>query len=135
VKHDRRRVRVHQALQSALERAERRALKLEALKKQGGGCLYCFLPLEPDEATAEHRKARKRGGLDTARNIGAACEPCNRAKGHLPERVFLRAIRRPDFQRDPWPLHLAGIEIILRRRTALACKRLAQIVEPAGAAV
>lgn len=128
MKHDRRRVRIHQALASALDRAERRALKLAALEKQGGACLYCFLPLEPKETTAEHRKPKIRGGRDTPRNIAASCEPCNRTKGHLTERVFLRAIRRPDLERDGWPLYLRCVEIRVKRRSAQACQRLRSIV-------
>lgn len=126
-------IRIHGALKAAVERANRRVLKLQALEDQGGECLYCFLPLDPAEATAEHRKARKRGGQDTARNIGASCEDCNRTKGHLSERVFLRAIRRPDLTRDGWDLYVHCISIRLRRRTALACKRLRSIVEARAA--
>lgn len=130
MKHDRRRIRIHRCLTLAVERAERRALKLAALEKQGGACLYCFLPLEPEETTAEHRKPKVRGGQDTPRNIAASCEPCNRTKGRLAERVFLRAIRRPDMQRDPWPLYVRCVEIRLKRRSAQACRALASIVAP-----
>jgi 5-methylcytosine-specific restriction endonuclease McrA len=133
MKHDRQRVRIHQALISALKRAERRALKLEALEKQGGACLYCFLPIEPAETTAEHRKPKVRGGRDTPRNIAASCEPCNRTKGSRTERVFLRAVRRPDLERDGWDLYLRCMEIRLKRRTAQACQRLRSIVEARAA--
>jgi hypothetical protein len=40
----------------------------------------------------------------------------------------MRAIHEPDFQRDPWPLYLACVEIRLKLRTALACRRLGRMV-------
>lgn len=138
MKHDRRRFSPRPAVRMYLEAVqqqhERRALKLQALQEQDGCCLYCFTPLDPTEATTEHRKARKRGGDDTPKNIGASCESCNRAKGSLTERVFLRAIRRPDYKRDPWPLYLACVEIRMKRETEKACRRLRSAIEVRAAA-
>lgn len=63
---------------------------------QGGRCYYCDLQMWDEavpsgtskrrpralQCTAEHLKARRDGGRDTARNIVAACLFCNKARHH-----------------------------------------------------
>lgn len=106
----------------------RRVAKREKLQRQGGRCLYCTEPLSVSKATVEHRKPLSRGGTDTADNIDAACRPCNKAKGRLTKREFLLAIFNPSLLRHPWPLYLACLDIRLRRRTELACRRLRSMI-------
>lgn len=67
----------------------------EALSAQGGRCLYCYEPLTVHSVTAEHRKARAKGGGDRAANIAASCVACNTLKGDMGEKAFLSAIKEP----------------------------------------
>jgi 5-methylcytosine-specific restriction endonuclease McrA len=116
------------ALHPVRERVWARLYKIEAHTRQGGLCVYCKVPLPLAEATAEHRRPRALNGATTAANIDAACWSCNNAKRHRTRSQFMRAIHEPDFQRDPWPLYLACVEIRLKLRTALACRRLGRMV-------
>lgn len=111
-----------------LERAWGRVYKIEAHTRQGGICLYCKTPMPLVAATAEHRRPLSRGGATRQENIDAACRPCNQAKGSLTRSQFNRVIHEPDFSRDAWSLYLAAVEIRLKRRTALACRRLRSII-------
>jgi 5-methylcytosine-specific restriction endonuclease McrA len=106
----------------------RRKVKIAKLREQGWRCLYCTCRLTRKTATAEHRKPIARGGVDAPGNIDAACEPCNTAKGTLTKREFELAIFNPNLRRDTWPLYLACIDIRLKRRTELACRRLLSII-------
>lgn len=81
--------------QSTLDTAFRRAWKSEARAAQKCRCAYCAEPLTPKTATADHVQARAAFGLDQRNNIVAACQPCNRLKGHLPVAEFRRRIERP----------------------------------------
>lgn len=110
------------------ERTFRTVYKTAALKKQQGKCLYCteYLPLKL--ATAEHKKPRSLGGKTTSENIDAACRRCNQLKGSYSKSEFNQAINNPDIKRDTWPLHLAGIEMRIIRRTERACKNIMSII-------
>ncbi len=74
-------------------------LRESALRRQGGTCFYCGLPIwdvEPESfrrrvglskgqvtplrATAEHLIARQDGGRDTPESVVAACIHCNRTR-------------------------------------------------------
>lgn len=99
-----------------------KAYRASALTSQGGCCKYCFEPLARQVATADHRVARKHGGTDKRGNIAAACQPCNRAKGHMSEAAFSSAIKGTDSA--PF-----GILLIRARRriwlaTHASCKRI-----------
>jgi 5-methylcytosine-specific restriction endonuclease McrA len=90
----------------------------DAMKDQGGRCLYCFERLSYKSATAEHRKARSSGGTDAKVNIGATCQPCNSLKGRMGEKGFLKRLKSP--------AHGDGIEWWMawsRRRINLAAVR------------
>lgn len=78
-------------LDAAFARADREA----ALRKQNGRCKYCFGKLTYKNVTRDHVKARATGGLDDRNNIVAACERCNRLKGKMPVKQFLRMITFP----------------------------------------
>ncbi|MES5483606.1 HNH endonuclease [Bradyrhizobium sp. INPA03-11B] len=102
-----------------------KSLKLEALARQSGRCIYCKMPITQDQATADHLHPRSRGGRHTRSNIVAACWPCNCAKADLHEGTFFKWItaKRPPVDQ--------AIEIILiwsaRRiwnRTHRACARI-----------
>lgn len=82
----------------------------DAFLKQGRRCKYCLEPMLLKDATADHRLAKRKGGTTTSKNIAAACEACNSAKGHMTEHAFGIAIRRPG------PHHRWGIWLAWSRR-------------------
>lgn len=56
------------------------------VERQNGLCQYCKLPMDArghHRATADHVKARSRGGADTLENKVAACAWCNNLKGSM----------------------------------------------------
>jgi len=67
----------------------------QAMLDQKCRCLYCFEHLAAATATAEHRKARSKGGSNSRENIGATCEPCNSLKGSMGEKAFIKLIKSP----------------------------------------
>lgn len=72
-----------------------RRFKAEALTEQGGCCRYCFAPLTIRTATADHVKAKSKGGTNARKNIIAACADCNFAKASLNVLSFTRQIKQP----------------------------------------
>lgn len=78
-------------LDAAFARADREA----ALRKQDGRCKYCLCQLTYKNVTRDHVIARATGGSDHRDNIVAACGPCNRAKGTMSIKLFLRMITFP----------------------------------------
>jgi len=78
-------------LDAAFARADREA----ALRKQDGCCKYCLCKLTYKSATRDHVVARAAGGLDHSDNIVASCLPCNRLKGKMPVKQFVRMITFP----------------------------------------
>lgn len=81
--------------QGRLDAAFRRAFREDARLKQDSYCVYCEERLRARTATADHVVARATFGLDHRNNIVAACEPCNKLKGKLPEKEFRRRIEQP----------------------------------------
>lgn len=81
--------------QSRLDAAFARADREAALRKQGGRCAYCLVPLDFKTVTRDHVKPRAAGGLDHRNNIVAACTSCNRHKGHMPYGTFIKLITEP----------------------------------------
>lgn len=77
------------------ERDWRRMYKAEALAVQDRRCAYCYSELTRKDATADHVVARSRGGQTQRINIKAACDRCNRLKGSMGERAFVRLIKNP----------------------------------------
>jgi 5-methylcytosine-specific restriction endonuclease McrA len=69
--------------------------RADALTQQAGVCAYCGIGLRAFEATADHRKPVKNGGLTTRENIAVACQPCNLAKGHMSVQAFKKRLRNP----------------------------------------
>lgn len=105
-----------------------------AWRRQGGRCLYCTRLLALPEVTADHRRARIKGGGDEASNIDATCHGCNQLKGKFSYQGVLRAIHAPSLKRDGWKLHMVGVEIRVMRAAAQAMDRLREAIEPGGAA-
>lgn len=99
-----------------------KAYRANALSAQGGYCKYCLCPLPRSKATADHRVARKHGGGDHQHNIAAACEACNKAKGHMTESAFRSAIRG----NASLPIHLMLVRFSRRMwmRTHAASKHI-----------
>jgi hypothetical protein len=81
--------------QAKLDAAFARADRESALRAQDGQCKYCLCKLTYKTATRDHVKARSVGGLDERNNIVAACLRCNRIKGSLPVKLFIRLITYP----------------------------------------
>lgn len=97
-----------------------------ALEEQAGCCSYCFIPLTENTATADHKFARAKGGMNNQKNIVAACWECNNAKGKLSVGDFYKAIKHP--------AHGASIKIWLtwsRRRIWLATHRASRNIRRA----
>lgn len=99
------------------ERLWRRVHRDDAWRAQGRRCKYCREPLKAEAVTADHKLARRNGGITSAANIIAACQPCNTAKGSLPERAFQKAIRAPTHE------HRMAIWVAsFRRRIWVRCE-------------
>lgn len=102
-----------------LERAFMKIYREEALIKQAGTCKYCHERLTYKNVTAEHVKARSKGGLNRKENIAASCEPCNKLKGQMEESKFIKILKNFPAGQD--------YEFILtwsKRRINLALERL-----------
>ena len=92
--------------QARLDRAFIRVYREEARTKQDNKCRYCRERLTAKTCTADHYQPRKAFGNDGRSNIVAACEPCNKAKGHMPPKIFEERIQRPQHG-DPYPIWIA----------------------------
>ena len=90
-------------------------------------CKWCDSPLPKEKTTADHKMAFKNGGTTCADNIYAACQPCNLAKGHLPEKSFKRAIRHPESEHR-MAIWLAWSRRTIEMRTQVAEKRILALV-------
>lgn len=106
------------------EVAWRRMYRIEAHSKQGGLCCYCKAPIPLSAATAEHLRPQSKGGKTVAKNIAAACSPCNNARRNRTRAEFMRAIHEPDYENDPWPLYLACAGIRISLAASASCRRL-----------
>jgi 5-methylcytosine-specific restriction endonuclease McrA len=109
------------------ESAWTKVYRTEALAEQGNGCAYCFAPLTAKCATADHKKARSKGGTTEKENIKAACAPCNTAKGSNSEAAFKRRIKNPE-PGDSILIWLAWSRRRIWLATRRACKRIAESV-------
>ena len=96
-----------------------RVYREEARVEQHSQCEYCYEPMTYRTATADHVKPRKDSGLDRKENLVAACEPCNKAKGHMSVNQFKKLIKTPPFG------HSTNLMMCwVRRRLNLALNRL-----------
>lgn len=92
-------------LEAAFAKADREA----ALRKQDGRCKYCLCKLTYKNVTRDHVISRAAGGSDHRDNIVAACAPCNRAKGSMSIKLFLRLITSPQ-PGEPMQFRLIGVD-------------------------
>ncbi len=67
----------------------KRAMRFRLCEAQNWRCAYCGCALEPETATIEHAMPLSWGGAHAWENLIAACEPCNRMRGHLVARMML----------------------------------------------
>ncbi|PWJ88414.1 HNH endonuclease [Mesorhizobium loti] len=109
--------------QGKLDAAFRRSFREDARREQKSFCAYCDEPLTARTATADHRQPRAAFGLDHRNNIVAACDPCNKLKGHMPEQQFRKALEAPVSGR-PLAFWLAWSRRRINRRLRLMEKRL-----------
>lgn len=109
--------------QQKLDAAFRRSWREDARRAQGGYCHYCEEPITAKSATTDHVVARHVFGLDHRNNIVAACEDCNRLKGHMPEALFRKKLDRPVSGED-LSFWLAHARRRINRRLRLMARRL-----------
>jgi Restriction endonuclease len=103
-----------------------RMFRADAAREQRGRCAYCGGPMAPGEITADHITPRKRGGTTKRENIAACCAPCNRAKGSMTTKAFMKAIQSPP-PKARLSIHLAHFRYRLWRRTWEACARIERL--------
>lgn len=94
----------------------------EALIEQGGRCKYHKGRLTRLDATADHVKAKSKGGTDNEK-IVAACRLCNRLKGAMPVKKFEKLIRSTTPTTCP-ELMLVRIMRRINMRADQACRRI-----------
>lgn len=102
-----------------------RKSKEKALIDQAGCCKYCFEPMQPKRATADHRKAKKNGGGNEKKNIDAVCFSCNQLKGHKTAGDFLKLIKFPP-EGSPLGLLLANSRRRVWLKTHRAVRNIAR---------
>jgi 5-methylcytosine-specific restriction endonuclease McrA len=109
------------------ERAWLTAFRSDAATWQDGLCAYCTEPLTWETKSADHVHPRSQGGKTERSNIKASCHDCNVAKGSMPVKAFLAAMREPDHTM-PFNVWLAHMRWRLWKRTHLACRRIERAV-------
>lgn len=101
----RQRYKLHGTPQERLEKAFMKAYRAEAVREQNHRCAYCFDPITPSKATADHVKAQSKGGKHGKGNIVASCGLCNSLKGSMDVREFVKIISSfPSGRRLSWQL-------------------------------
>ncbi len=114
--------RVNSYQMGRLDKAFIRAHRVDSLTQQASCCKYCYEPLTVRTATADHKKAKARGGNNSRTNIVAACNDCNSLKGSLSTQEFMDKI----FAGDNLNFLLIRFRRTLWRRTHLARKRISR---------
>lgn len=83
-----------------IENAFFKATRVESLTTFENKCAYCYDRLTVRTVTADHYKARSKGGLDHAENIVPACKPCNLLKGNMTAGEFKKKIKNATYSSD-----------------------------------
>lgn len=78
--------------QERLDKAFMKAYRAEAVARQAHECVYCYDPITPSTATADHIVPRSKGGRNNAENIDALCSSCNSLKGSMSKREYANLI-------------------------------------------
>lgn len=110
-----------------VDRMFARMYRSDALADQRLRCSYCKERITRENATADHLVPRKAGGKTTRKNIKAACQPCNLAKGSMSEGLFrdiLHSASIPSGIR----LACAWVRFRLNRRVEKAERRICRAV-------
>lgn len=108
------------------EQLWRKIHREDARRRQGGRCAYCDSEMALAETTADHVVPIRSGGTTRAGNIKAACQPCNRAKGHMTEQRFKKLVRTRPVHGTPWWIANAFVRLAINRMADAACKRIAK---------
>lgn len=81
--------------------SKRRKNRRKRLRKDHGeNCHWCGVAMEfdnvksPQSATVDHLVPVSRGGSNRVKNTVLACRACNNARGDMPWKVWVRAVRR-----------------------------------------
>lgn len=111
----------------AVDRMYARMYRGDALADQKMRCVYCKERITRSNATADHLVPRAAGGKTTRKNIKAACQPCNSAKGSMSEGLFRDMLHAP---RIPSGIGraCAWVRFQLNRRTEKAERRICRAV-------
>ena len=104
------------------ERVWLRVKRDTALIEQDGRCLYCLSTLHRSTATADHFKARAKGGTNEEGNIVAACDTCNSLKGDMPAKDFMKMVKGQ--LPATYKIQVQALIRRLNKRTDKACKRI-----------
>lgn len=107
-----------------LDRAFLRATRTEVLTEHGGKCAYCFERLTQRTVTADHFKAKSKGGKDHKANIVPACKPCNSLKGSMSPNEFKKKIKAVTYREHG----LAWFMIRFRRNINVRLDRMEERV-------
>jgi 5-methylcytosine-specific restriction endonuclease McrA len=119
-----------QATSHNMERTEKIFLRMyrhDSVTKQRLRCVYCKEKLPHEKATADHLRARAHGGTTERKNIKAACQRCNNAKGSLSESQFKDIMHSTNVPSDLRHLK-SWMRFRLERKTQAAIKRLCRYI-------
>lgn len=124
----------HQPHISAAFRGKQESLCLklyrqDALQDQCGSCHYCYTPLTPRTATADHKLPRSKGGRNTRENIAASCRDCNGAKGDMTEGRFFAVLKKPPTADMPFPIMLAWMRRKVNLQMKRSCRRMDRLFD------
>lgn len=110
-----------------VDRMFARMYRGDALADQKMRCVYCKDRITRANATADHLTARKHGGKTERKNIKAACQPCNNAKGSMSAQQFRDLLHSP---RIPSGIGkgCAWVRFVLNRRYEKAERRICRAV-------
>lgn len=101
----RRRYQLRGSPQERLDKAFMKAYRAEAVKEQDNRCAYCYDPIVPSNATADHILAQSKGGRHHRENIAACCRLCNSLKGSMSVKEFVKIISTfPTGRRLSWQM-------------------------------
>lgn len=67
---------------------QRKVLIRKLVKRHGGFCYHCLIPLSQKTMTLDHVIPRSYGGTWNHRNLVPACQPCNRQRNNYDFELF-----------------------------------------------
>lgn len=111
---------------SRTETMFRKMYRADAKVEQKSRCVYCKDWMIV--ATAEHLQPRNRGGSTVRKNIKAACQPCNTAKGNGTDSWFKNLLHQRDMPLHETALAMAWIRFRLNGRIQRSEKRIRKLI-------